>query len=155
MGWVADRRGQMTVESALLLPTVLVVVALLVQPACLVYTRSVMASAELARVALTSRSSDEEERAYALRRLAAVPDLALFHEGGPDAWEVSVSGPSDAGRVSVRITGRARPLPLLGAIASAFGEREGGCVVLSVEATEELRPTWREGSYEDWVGMWG
>lgn len=144
-------------EAALLLPVVLLVLALLLQPACVLYTRSVMAATayELVRLAGTSRSSDDEMREYALRRLSAVPEVPLFHEGGKDAWEVSVDGPSAEGRVNVRVCGRVRPLPLLGSIVAAFGELEGGDVRVVVEATGAVRPGWVGGSYGDWVGMWG
>lgn len=110
---------------------------------------------ELVRLAGTSRSSDDEMRGYALRRLSAVPDVPLFHDGGDGAWEVSVDGPSAEGRVSVRVCGLVRPLPLLGAIVAAFGELEGGDVRVVVEATGAVRPGWVGGSYGDWVGMWG
>ena len=48
---IEDRSGQTSVEAALLVPVVLTLVALLVQPACVLYTRAVMAStaAELTR----------------------------------------------------------------------------------------------------------
>ena len=39
-----DRGGQASVEAALLVPVTLVLVALLAQPACVLYTRSVMAA---------------------------------------------------------------------------------------------------------------
>ena len=40
-----NQRGQASVESALLLPTILLLLALLMQPACLLYTRCVMEGA--------------------------------------------------------------------------------------------------------------
>ena len=69
----------MSVETALLLPVALTLVALLVQPACVLYTRAVMAATagELVRLAVTSRGSDEDLRSFALRRLSAVPDLEM------------------------------------------------------------------------------
>lgn len=78
------RLGQMSVEAALLLPVALALIALLVQPACVLYTRSVMAATagELARLSLTRRGGEDELREFALRRLRAVPDLSIFHEGG-------------------------------------------------------------------------
>ena len=91
-----DDAGQMSVEAALLLPVVLTLLALLVQPVCVLYTRTLMASTagELARLAATSRGSEDDLRSFALRRLAAVPDLAIFHEGGTRGWEVEVAGPT-------------------------------------------------------------
>ena len=147
----------MSVEAAVLLPTVLVLIALLVQPACVLYTRSVMAStaAELTRLAATSRGSDEDLRAYALRRLSAVPDVSVFHEGGPGAWEVSATGPGDEGEVTASVTGRVRPLPLLGFIVAALGTSSGGVVELRVEVTREVRASWIGGDYAEWIEVWG
>lgn len=147
----------MSVEAALLVPVVLALVALLAQPACVLYTRSVMASAagELCRLVVTARCDEGEVRDYALRRLAAVPDVALFHEGGPSAWDVSVEGPDEKSVVTVAIEGRVRPLPLLGALVAPLGTAEGGRVAVRVEATEEMRAEWVEGGYDDWIEMWG
>ena len=65
---IEDRSGQTSVEAALLVPVVLTLVALLVQPACVLYTRAVMAStaAELTRLAATSRGDEGDVRSYAL-----------------------------------------------------------------------------------------
>ena len=149
--------GQTSVEAALLIPVVLTLVALLAQPACVLYTRSVMASAaeELVRVRATSRVGEDELRAYALRRLAAVPDVPAFHSGGSEAWEIESSSPDDSGRVRVTIAGRVRPLPLLGVLVAAFGELDGGEVVLVAEASREVRADWIGGDYGEWVGIWG
>lgn len=143
-------------EAALLVPVVLLLVALLVQPACVLYTRSVMAStaAELTRLAATSRGTAEDARAYALRRLAAVPDVSVFHEGGADAWEVEVEGPGDGGAVTASVSGSVRPLPLLGAIVAALGTSSGGVVELRVETTREVRASWIGGDYEEWIAIW-
>lgn len=147
----------MSVEAALLLPVVLALIALLAQPACVLYTRSVMAATagELARLAATSRGSEEDLRSFALRRLAAVPNVPVFHTGGSQAWEVSCEGPNEQGRVSVSIEGRARPLPLFGALVAALGTVDGGEVVIRAEVSCALRAEWLEGSYDEWVGMWG
>lgn len=157
MGRAADRSGQMSVEAALLLPVVLALVALLAQPACVLYTRAVMAATagELARLALTDRGSGDELRNYALRRLRAVPDLAVFHEGGEGDWEVEVTGPDEAGVVTVALSARVRPLPLLGSLVAALGTSGDGAVGLRVETSGRLRAEWIGGSYDDWVEMWG
>lgn len=147
----------MSVEAAVLLPVALALVALLVQPACVLYTRSVMAAtaSELVRVAATSRGSGEGLRAFALRRLAAVPDVSLFHEGGPASWEVEVTGPDEEGVVMAAISGRVRLLPVLGVLASALGRVEGGALVVEVEVSGPARAAWVEGSYDAWIEMWG
>lgn len=147
----------MSVEAAVLLPVALALVALLVQPACVLYTRSVMASTagELARLAATTRGDEDDLRAFALRRLAAVPEVSVFHTGGADAWDVEVEGPGEEGDVRVALAGRVRPLPLLGVLAAALGETEGDEVVLRVETSAPVRADWIGGSYGDWIGIWG
>ncbi|WP_455138136.1 pilus assembly protein [Thermophilibacter sp.] len=146
----------MSVEAAVLLPVALTLVALLVQPVCVLYTRAVMASTagELARLAATSRGDEHDLRAFALRRLAAVPEVSVFHVGGADGWDVEVEGPGEEGVVTVALAGRVRPLPVLGVLASALGEVEGNDVVLRVETSASVRADWIGGSYGDWVGIW-
>ena len=75
--------GQASVEVAVLIPVLFLVVALLVQPACLLYTRAVMsgAAAQGARLAASNPSSDEAV-AFVRRRLKAVPEVSVFHAGG-------------------------------------------------------------------------
>ncbi len=146
--------GQASVEAAVLIPSLLVVVALLVQPTCLLYTRSVMsgAAAEAVRLAATSSSTDEVV-AFVKRRLKAVPEVSVFHAGGEADWSVSVSGAGTA-RPRVEISGHARPLPLTAAIAGAVAGSDGSGVVLKVEKEADARAGWVQGAYSDWVGMW-
>lgn len=147
--------GQASVEAAVLIPSLLVVVALLVQPTCLLYTRSVMSgtAAEAVRLAATSSSTDEVV-AFVKRRLKAVPEVSVFHAGGEADWSVSVSGTGTA-RPRVEISGHARPLPLTAAIAGAVAGSDGSGVVLKVEKEADARAGWVQGAYSDWVGMWG
>lgn len=151
------KSGQMTVEAACLLPTVLLLLGMLLQPACLLYTRSIMTgtAGELTRLIATSGASDEEVEEYALRRLAAVPDVSLFHEGGSEDWEIEFEGPNEEGLVWVQISCHVEPIPLLGVLTTALGEVEDGCVLVSVEVEESVRSSWVGGSYEEWIEIWG
>lgn len=148
--------GQGTVEAALLLPVVMVVLALLAQPACLLYTRAVMweAAGEAARVASTAGDMDVCED-YARRRLRAVPEVSPFHVGGTEDWQVSASRSSDGRDVEVAIAGHARPLPLLGNLLGVMAEHDGSGIVLRARVRERIRPDWLEGSYATWMEMWG
>lgn len=150
-----SQRGQASVEAALLLPTTLLLLALLMQPACLLYTRCVMegVAVEVARLAATAREGFDV-RPFALRRLAAVPEVSVFHVGGQQDWEVSTEGPDERGLVKVLLSGHARPLPLLGGICGLLGESDEKGLVLEARVTASTRPDWLEGSYGDWVGMW-
>lgn len=156
VGWLGrGAPGQSSVEAAFLIPALLTVVALLVQPGCLLYTRAAMsaAAAESARLALTAESASAVEE-FARRRLKAVPEVSVFHVGGADDWEVVVSG-AGSSSPKVQITGHARPLPLMAAVAGALLGSDGEGVVLSVDAEVNLRADWVDGSYAEWVSMWG
>lgn len=154
-GWVCEE-GQATVEAAVLLPVVMIVLALLLRPAMLLYTRAVMsgAAAEGARLATTAASDEVESLVdgYVRRRLRAVPEVACFHEGGGDAWDVDVR--QDGDFVHVAVGGRARPLPLVGVTAGLAGQMDGGSVVLSAEVERDMRAEWVGGDYDDWVAVW-
>lgn len=148
--------GQATVEAAVLLPTLMLALALLLQPVCLSYTRMLMrsAAAETARVALTDYDGSLDDcTAFAKRRLEAVPNVPLFHAGGQDDWDVSIDNGGE--QVSVEIVGHAHPLPLLGVVLGVFGESDGQGIVLRENVTERLRPSWLGGSYETWQTIWG
>ncbi|WP_051317781.1 TadE family protein [Atopobium sp. oral taxon 810] len=149
--------GQSTIEAAVLIPSVLVLIALLVQPACLLYTQMLMrgAAAETARAVLTARNDSDLSacKDFGLRRLAAVPEVSPFHVGGQGDWHIKTSD-GKGGFVRVSITGHARPLPLFGGLASVFYERDGTGLVLHVDMTERMRPEWLGGAYADWVSVW-
>lgn len=153
-----EERAQATVEAAFLLPTFLTLLLLSLQPVCLLYTRAVMesAAAETARLMITAEDELDAYEAFALRRLAAVPDLSIFHEGGSSAWDIDLSLASENdGMVAVEIEGTVSPLPVLGVFVRAFGSTdENGDVVLTVAVTYEGRPDWLEGDYDTWIEVW-
>ena len=142
-------------EAAALLPTLLLLLGLLVQPVCLLYTKAVMAQAasELTRVRATGQS-DEACRQYALRRLEAVPVVPLFHVGGPEDGEVVVSATDGGACVEASVSGHARPLPLTGAVVRALGEGDPEGVVLRAGTRARVRPDWVVGDYGSWMSMW-
>ena len=153
------RAGQATVEAAVLIPSVMLLLAVLIQPVCLLYTRAVMhgAAAETARAVVTARGAGglTECEQYVRRRLAAVPEVSVFHVGGADDWQIEVAQ-ADGGRVaSVAITGHARPLPLFNLVSAPLADKDGVGLVLHVEVRQELRPSWLGGGYGDWLDMWG
>lgn len=151
-----DMRGQTTVEAAVLLPTLMLLLALLVQPVCLCYTRMVMChvAAETLRVLGTARDEGTAAR-FALRRLRAVPEASLFHVGGERDWDVAVTHEDGGRAVDATISGHARPLPFFGLLALAFSERDAYGIVLRVQVRADVRPSWVGGDYGDWQQMWG
>lgn len=125
-----DARGQSTVEAAVALPVVFLLVLLLVQPGIVLYDRMVMAgaAAEGCRLLATSDGDAATCEEYVRRRLGAIPPLDVFHvHDSGCTWEVRCEGggAADAARVTVRT--EVRPLPLLdgGGDAARDGERAG------------------------------
>lgn len=151
--------GQATVEAAFVLPVVFALFGLLLQPAVLLYERCVMvsAAAEACRLAATQPCSEEAMRAFALRRLAVLPQLDIFHTGGCE-WELQIEPGSGGEASSVRISGHLRTLPLLGVTASSMTEEAGdGCALLSCQASSQLHPSWLQeagGTPAEWIGRW-
>ncbi len=156
---LGETSAQATVEAAVLLPAFLTLVLLAVQPVCLLYTRAVMESAasETARLMVTASSESEDScRAFAQRRLAAVPNVSIFHAGGPLSWDIELGFANEDGTASVQIGGQVRPLPILGAFVRAFGDTDAqGNVSIEVSVEYDARPDWLEGEYETWVSSWG
>jgi hypothetical protein len=146
--------GQSSVEAAALLPVIMLLVALLVQPVCAFYTLTVMrhAAAETVRVLATT---DEEEvaRSFALRRLRAVPESALFHSGGDGDWCVRVQKEGGA-TAGVEVSGHVTPLPLFGVVVEGMGPHDDRGVLLVASVIESVRPEWVSGDYADWIGEW-
>lgn len=75
-----------------MLPTFLTLILLALQPVCLLYTRAVMesAAAETARLMTTTTAEDDDLKEFTRRRLAAVPNVSIFHAGGPLSWDIEL-----------------------------------------------------------------
>ena len=138
-----------------MLAVVMFLLALLVQPVCLLYTRTIMgnAAAESARVMLTTPDV-QVATSFALRRLEAVPPVSVFHVGGREDWDVTMRKSSDGKSVQVSVRGHVRPLPFFGELVSWVFERDEEGVVLHVEVAEQLRPEWLDGTYDAWMDQW-
>lgn len=151
-----SEHGQASVEAAFLLPATMLLLALLIEPACMGYTLAVMraSAAETARVAATDYDGDFADCAdFAKRRLRAIPEVSIFHVGGEDDWEVQIV--RDERSVHVSIRGHVRPLPLMGVLASAFRSADGRGVILEASFSEKVRADWVGGTYDTWQEMWG
>ncbi|AEB06464.1 TadE family protein [Coriobacterium glomerans PW2] len=155
---VRDTHAQASVEAAVLLPAFLIIILLALQPVCVLYTRAVMesAAAETARLMITAPGDEQNSyKAFTLRRLAAVPDVSIFHVGGPLTWDISLTPSGSGSTTRVCVKGRLKPLPVIGVFATALGKtNEDGDVEVSAEVAYEGRPGWLEGSYESWISVW-
>ncbi|MFR3877317.1 MAG: pilus assembly protein [Collinsella sp.] len=102
-----------------MLPTFLTLILLALQPVCLLYTRAVMesAAAETARLMTTTTAEDDDLKEFTRRRLAAVPNVSIFHAGGPLSWDIELGRAGAGGVSAVSVSGKVKPLPVIGAFA--------------------------------------
>lgn len=156
-------KGQTTVEAAYLIPVLLLLILLMVQPMILLYNLMVMqnAAAETCRLLVTATPqgaySAEKYEGYARRRLASIPPVDVFHvHQGSCSYEISLEGNEYSSEVSVRIVNRLKPLPLIGWGADFLGMTDSeGLLRQEVWVSLPTQPSWVAGSGgndpEGWV----
>lgn len=162
-----DLRGQGTVEAALGIPMMFVILLLLVQPGILLYDRMVMQAAAAEGCRLLATKTDalgdmgDSCEAFIRHRLAAIPPHDCFHvhEGGC-TWDIQLEGDEATEIVSVTIGNEVRPLPLLDAGAVLLGiANDRGTIRLETSVALSTQPAWVEEAREGrdpagWVGSW-
>ncbi len=160
MLWHSDERGQSTVEAAFLIPVLLLVLGLFIQPVCLLYCSCVMnyAAAEGCRVYATNNAlsnAEEVATAYVERRLSAIPNIAIFHNS--DEWNISFTV-KDNGVVVCTIKNKAATLPLFGITTALAGYMSSkGNVVQYVKVKSHCIPKWAaklSTGPADWISNW-
>ena len=114
------------------------------------------AAAETARLMTTTTVEDDDDlKEFTRRRLAAVPNVSIFHAGGPLSWDIELGRAGAGGTSSVSVAGEVKPLPVIGAFVQAMGSvGEGGYVELKVDVSYRSRPEWLEGDYDSWIAAW-
>lgn len=141
--------GQATVEAAVALPVLFLLVLLLVQPGIVLYDRMVMASAaaEGCRL-LTTGAGADEVNAYVRRRLGAVPEHDNFHRHSDGCtWNIQCSGGGSADQSRVTVRTQLRLLPLLDGSATLLGLADGqGYLTVEVTAVAPTRAPWAQQS---------
>lgn len=158
-----SERGQGTVEAAVVIPVLLILMLLLLQPGIVMYDRLVMgnAAAEGCRLLSTANGSSGAYEAFVRHRLAAVPQHDCFHvHRGSCSWKVELVGDESSGEVGVRIANELRPLPLIDAGSKLLGLTNGdGNFVIEESVTMPTQPAWVATSPagsdpSGWVGAW-
>lgn len=159
--------GQSSVEAAIAIPVLFTLLLLLLQPAIVMYDRTIMmsAAAEGCRLLMTATSAQgdmgESCEAFIRHRLSAVPQHDCFHvHDGGCSWDIQLIGGEGSSSVTVRIGNEYRPLPLLDVAATLLGlTNERGNVEMSVESTLATQPAWVAGAPlgldpANWPGAW-
>jgi len=161
-----NRAGQTTVEAAYLIPVLFLLLLVLCQPMILLYNHMIMngAASEACRLLATKTIvgaySEEKYEAYIKRRLAAIPPIDIFHAHvGAKTWDIQMEGDENSSTVTVRITNRLKPLPLLGWAANLLNMCDkDGYIVQSVEVSFPTQPDWvwdnGSGGPSQWTTQW-
>lgn len=161
--------GQGTVEAALAIPILMLLILLLIQPGIILYDRMVMqaAAAEGCRLLATSTDSlgsmHDSCEAFIRHRLGSIPQQACFHvhEGANGcSWKIAFSGDELSHEVGVRIENEVRPLPLLDAGATLLNLTNAeGNLVVEASASMPAQPGWAQEAFasatpQELVGAW-
>ena len=157
--------AQATVEAAIMIPVIFLLILLLIEPGIILYDLTIMNSAasETCRVLATSSDEDKSKicEPFARRRLQAIPQQDNFHKHiGGCSYEISFEGNQSSDYVSVSIVNQVRPLPLIGFLSSITGLlNDNNCFEISAVSRQRVKPAWVKnspaGSNPDyWVGSW-
>lgn len=159
---IKDRKGQGTVEAALVIPIVFILVLLLIQPAIVLYDRIIMtnAAAEGCRLNATLAAGNQGCKEFIHNRLASIPPHALFHVHEPEcSWDVAVTGDETTEISKVVIANKVRPLPLFGSVLGVMGLIDrSGLLTIEVSCEAQNQPSWVtesvSGDPNAWVREW-
>ena len=151
----------MTVEAAFLVPVILLVLAIMLQPAILLFDRAVMESAAGQAIRmLSTRPSGAPDSGYEKvveDQLSAIPDIDIFHVVG-SGWDIELEGDEMSENVKVKIETDVLPLPLVGMAASMVWDSDNdGYLEVVVERAADTQPGWvwkQGGGPSDWIGQW-
>lgn len=156
--------GQATVEGAFLIPVILLLLMLLIQPGILLYDRMVMSAAasEGCRLLATRPAGEYGAEAaykgYVLNRLGAVPQQDNFHvHTSGCSWVVELTGDESTEQVGVSIETKVKPLPFFDFGAAALGLTDAnGYFTQKVQAQRTVYSQWVQGNElglnpEQWV----
>ncbi|MDO5329393.1 MAG: TadE/TadG family type IV pilus assembly protein [Coriobacteriia bacterium] len=153
--------GQATVEAAIMIPIIFLLMLLLIQPGILLYDWIVMneACAETCRAVSTISENEKQSmcESYARRRLAAIPQQDNFHVHSIGcSYDIQMSGNNTSPSVTVEIKNEVKPLPLIGFLSQTLGIlNENQNFEIKASSTQQCRPSWiREHNAEKWVGSW-
>lgn len=145
-----EKKGQATVEAAFLVPVLMCVLLLMLEPGIVLYDRIVMNSAVVEGARLLSTQKDGDTKLvedYIKRRLGAIPSVDIFHvHGGDCSYEITCSGNCKSPSVSVTLKNKIKALPLLDVSLRAFGGvSDDGQFEIEVTSTLQTQNSWYRG----------
>ena len=164
MRFVSNERGQGTVEAAVAIPVLFLLLLLLLQPGIILYDRLVMANAAAEGCRLLATATGDMGgscEAFVRHRLAAVPQHDCFHvHQGNCSWDIELSGDESSQEVTVSIGNELKPLPLFDAGSKLLGlTNSSGNLEIQESVTMRTQPDWVVSSElglspSSWIGAW-
>ncbi len=165
MNWRIVDTGQGTLEAALVIPLLLGLMLLLIQPGIILYDRTIMGNAAVEGCRLLATQTDAlgnataSSEAFVRHRLAAIPAQENFHvHGSACSWVITLDGNEDASWVSVTIENKIKPLPLIALGAALLGMTDSeGNLSISVTHQMQAQPDWAHAQGQpaaSWAGAW-
>ena len=145
-----SEKAQAAIESALIIPVVLLCIGLVLQPIIYIYSKSLcqQAAEEGVRYAMSVEDNSYVKR-YVLRRLEAIPPVDIFHITDEDDWIIEIIRANN--EVEVEVSGHLKPLPLLGLPSLVYLPHDNEGLFIEVQAQGPSSPMWREGNLNDWI----
>ena len=142
--------AQSTVEAAYLIPVLLLVLLILIQPSIILYDRMVMqaAATDGCRMLCTKTNLDGDTtqacEAYILRRLGSIPPVDIFHvHDGGCTWDIEMIGDENAGEVKVSLLHKIRLLPLIDIAGDFSGITDAdGLFTIKTSVSMPTQPQW-------------
>lgn len=150
MRCISKVEGQASVEACLLIPLIMSLIGLLLQPICFLYTRCAMkqAAAEAVRIACTNKSS-AEIKAFVERRLEVVPDISIFKNSD---FKIDVCAGEDIAHVEISVF--IKPVPVVGIVGDLFMDKDDRGFLVEADCIGSIKPEGLEGDYDLWYEMW-
>ena len=138
--------AQGTLEAAFIIPILMTLMLLLIQPAIVCYDLVIMKSASaqacrLASEAGNSGSSGVEN--FIRRRLSAIPQVDIFHvHSSSCSYVIDIEGTNEK-TSTVTIKNKIKPLPLIDIALGTFGATlPDGTLELTSSSTQKSNPSW-------------
>lgn len=121
-----DEEGQSTVEAAIMIPVIFLLLLLLIQPSLILYDLIIMKSAasDTCRVLATCNENEKYKvcDAYLRRRLSAIPQQNNFHKHDDKcSYDFELKGCQSSQTCSVTIKNKLEALPLIAFLSDIFG----------------------------------
>jgi hypothetical protein len=143
---IKETRAQSTVEAAFMIPVILILILLLLQPSIILYDFIVMKSAasEGCRLIATNSGLDSKNvDDFIRRRLSAIPQADIFHiHNGSCSYEIEFNGGESEKSSSVVIKNSIKPLPLIGGALELMGATEDGDLTICASEEMSVQPSW-------------